>query len=177
MGALVREKVAGEATPEIDAVTVYGPPAVVLAVKTGAVATPDAFVIAMFTPPAKVPLAPLAGAVKVTVTPLMGLLEGSLTVAWNCVANAVLTVAVCGVPPVAVMLAGDAGIDEPHAPIQIDTPRHTPQMQESDAFFMYAVPKFLEFPPSRGTAIPNTNREKSRGENAAVEGNAADGIA
>jgi hypothetical protein len=76
-----------------------------LAVNTGAVATPLAFVVAVFTPPAKVPLAPLPGAVKVTVTPLTGLPPESLTVACSCVANAVLMVALCGVPAVAVMLA------------------------------------------------------------------------
>lgn len=52
-----------------------------MAMKTGAAATPDAFVVAVFTPPAKVPLAPLPGAAKVTVTPLTGLLKESLTVA------------------------------------------------------------------------------------------------
>jgi len=77
-----------------------------LAVNTGAVATPLAFVVAVFTPPAKVPLAPLVGAVNVTTTPLTGLLAASVTVAWSCVANAVLIAVLCGVPPVAVMLAG-----------------------------------------------------------------------
>lgn len=75
------------------------------AVKTAAVAIPDAFVVAVFTPLAKAPLAPLAGAVKVTVTPLTGLLNESFTVACSWVANAVLTAALCGVPAVAVMLA------------------------------------------------------------------------
>jgi hypothetical protein len=55
--------------------------------------------------PLNVPLAPLAGAVNVTVTPLSGLLPASLTVACSAVVNAVLTVALCGVPAVAVMLA------------------------------------------------------------------------
>ncbi len=102
---MVREKLAGVATPETAAVTVYGPPAVPLAVKTGAVATPCALVVALFTPPANVPLAPLAGAVNVTVTPLTGLLKESFTVACSCVANAVLITALWGVPAVAVMLA------------------------------------------------------------------------
>ena len=75
------------------------------AVKTAAVATPDAFVVAVVTPPANVPLAPLPGAEKVTVTPLTGLLKESFTVACSCTANAVLTVALCGVPAVAVTLA------------------------------------------------------------------------
>ncbi len=77
-----------------------------LAVKTAAVATPCAFVVAVFTPPAKVPLVPLAGAVKVTVTPFTGLFPASLTVACSWAANVVLTFALCGVPAVAVMLAG-----------------------------------------------------------------------
>src|SRR5215467_2120129 len=76
-----------------------------LAVKTEAVATPDAFVVAVFTPPANVPLAPLPGAANVTVTPLTGLPPASFTVAWNCTAYAAPTVALCGVPAVAVMLA------------------------------------------------------------------------
>ncbi len=76
------------------------------AVKIAAVATPCAFVRAVFTPPAKVPLAPLAGTVKVTVAPLTGLFPASLTVACSCVAKAVLMTALCGVPAVAAMLAG-----------------------------------------------------------------------
>ena len=71
-------------------------------------ATPLLFVVAVvvFTPPVNVPLAPLAGAVNVTVTPLTGLLLASLTVAASAVAKAVFTVALCAVPAVAVMLAG-----------------------------------------------------------------------
>src|SRR5262249_19589499 len=80
------------------------PPEVLFAVKTGAVATPDALVVAVFTPPAKVPVAPLFGAVKVTVTPLTGLLNESITVACSWMAKAVLTVALCGVPAVAVIV-------------------------------------------------------------------------
>jgi len=75
-----------------------------LAVKIAAVATPCAFVAAVFAPPAKVPLAPLPGDANVTVTPLTGLLRESLTVACSWAANAVLTVALCGVPAVAVMV-------------------------------------------------------------------------
>src|ERR1700680_2746650 len=79
----------------------------VLAVNAAAVATPLAFVTAVFTPPANVPLAPVcAGAVNVTVTPESGLLLASFTVTCSAVANAVLIVALCGVPPVAVTLAG-----------------------------------------------------------------------
>src|SRR5262249_46462927 len=100
----VSEKFVGEPTPAADAVTEYVP-AVPFAMKTAAVATPDAFVVAVFTPPANVPLAPLPGAAKVTVTPLTPLPKESLTVACNCVANAVLIEALCGVPAVALMLA------------------------------------------------------------------------
>jgi hypothetical protein len=100
----VSEKFAGLPTPTTDAATVYTPPAILFAVNVAAVATPWALVTAVFTPPANVPLAPLTGAVNVTVTPLTGLLRLSFTVACMAVANAVLTVALCGVPTVAVML-------------------------------------------------------------------------
>src|ERR1700747_1714611 len=77
-----------------------------LAVNTAEVATPLAFVIAVLAPPANVPLAPVcAGAVNVTVTPETGLVLGYFTVAWSAVVNAVLIVAVCGVPAVAVIAA------------------------------------------------------------------------
>jgi len=76
------------------------------AVNVAEVATPLEFVTAVFTPPANVPLAPLAGALKVTVTPLTGFPPPSFTVATRGAANAVLIVALCGVPLVAVMLAG-----------------------------------------------------------------------
>jgi hypothetical protein len=103
---LVKEKFAGLATPVTVAVTVYGPPAVLLAVNVAAVATPLAFVTAVFTPPANVPLAPPTGAVNVTVTPLTGLFRESSTVACNGIANAVFALALCGVPALAVRLAG-----------------------------------------------------------------------
>src|SRR5204863_9091741 len=64
----VSEKFAGVATPATLAVTVYGPPATLLAVKVADVATPLPLVVAVFTPPAKLPLAPVPGAVNVTVT-------------------------------------------------------------------------------------------------------------
>ena len=75
-----------------------------------AVATPLLLVVAavVLTPPVKIPLAPLAGAVKVTVAPLTALLLASLTVAASAAPKFVLTVALCGVPAVAVMLAGGA---------------------------------------------------------------------
>jgi hypothetical protein len=58
--------------------------------------------------PPNVPLAPEPGAENVTLAPLTGLLLASLTVACNAVLNAVLMVTLCGVPVVAVMLAGGA---------------------------------------------------------------------
>ena len=52
----------------------------------------------MSTPPAKAPLAPLAGALNVTVAPDTGLPKASFTTAASRWAKAVFTVAVCGVP-------------------------------------------------------------------------------
>ena len=56
--------------------------------------------------PAKVALAPLLGAVNVTVAPLTRFPPLSFTVAWSAAANAVLMLALCGVPALAIMLAG-----------------------------------------------------------------------
>ena len=75
-----------------------------LAVKVLAVASPEALVVAVFTPPAKAPLGPVAGAVKVTTTPGTGLPEVSFTVACRAVPKAVLMVALCGEPAVTVMV-------------------------------------------------------------------------
>ena len=55
------------------------------------------------------PLAPVAGAVKVTSTPLAGD-EPVITVATNGAANAVLTAALCGVPLVAVIVSTAAAV-------------------------------------------------------------------
>jgi hypothetical protein len=67
----------------------------------GAEATPDAFVatviVAVLLP--KTPDAPDPGAVNVTFTPETGLLLASFTVTARAFANAVLTVADCGVVP------------------------------------------------------------------------------
>ena len=100
----VSEKFA-EVAPVALATTLYGPPEVAFAVKTAEVATPLAFVVAVFTPPAKVPLAPLVGAVKVTSTPLTGLFPASVTVATNGAVNAVLIGALCPEPLVTTTLA------------------------------------------------------------------------
>jgi hypothetical protein len=53
--------------------------------------------------PPKLPLAPLPGAVNVTVTPLTALPPESFTVACKAVAKAAPSVALCGVPAVAVI--------------------------------------------------------------------------
>src|SRR5260221_8529655 len=127
LARLVSEKFAGVETPVTEAVTLYGPPTVPLAVKTAAVATPCALVTAVLTPPANVPLAPLVGAVKVTVTPFTGLLEESFTVACSCVANAVLIVALWGVPAVALMLAGRPAT--PTAALNVANP--APQLSDA----------------------------------------------
>ena len=80
-----------------------------MAVSVGAVAMPLLLVTAVAVAnPLKAALAPLAGAVKVTVTPAIGLLPASRTVACKAVANAVFTAVLCGVPAVAVMEAGGA---------------------------------------------------------------------
>jgi hypothetical protein len=81
-----------------------------LAVNTAEVATPELLVTAVVTPPANVPLAPLAGAANVTVTPPTGLPPESRTVATRGAANAVLIGALCGVPLVAVIDAATPGV-------------------------------------------------------------------
>jgi len=81
-------------------------------VKTAEVATPLALVVAVFTPPAKEPVAPVVGAVNVTVTPLVGD-PPVVTVATSSAENAAPTVALCGVPLVAVMdSTGGGGVVE-----------------------------------------------------------------
>ena len=78
-----------------------------LAVNVDVVAIPLEFVVALRVAElfANVPLAPLPGAVNVTVTPLTGLPPASFTVACSAVANAALMVALCPEPAVAVTLA------------------------------------------------------------------------
>ena len=62
-------------------------------------ATPEALV--MLVEADNAALAPDAGAAKVTVTPLTGLLAASRTVTCSGTANAVLIAVLCGVPAVA----------------------------------------------------------------------------
>ena len=80
------------------------------AVKRAEVATPDEFVVAVLTPPAKLPLAPLAGGVKVTVTPEAGKPPVPVTVATRGAANWAFTVALCGEPLVTTMVVGTTAV-------------------------------------------------------------------
>src|SRR6202035_3258925 len=108
-----------------------------LAVNTAEVATPLALVIAVFAPPANVPLAPVcAGAVNVTVAPTTGLLPASFTVACSAAVNAVLMVAVCGGPPVAVIAAGAPAVFVKAKFAAVATP-------ETDAATLYGPPTML----------------------------------
>jgi hypothetical protein len=74
----------------------------------GALATPLALVVtgSVVAPPVNVPLAPVDGAVNVTITPLSRLPPLSFTVACKLVGNAVPMAMLWGVPAVAVTDAG-----------------------------------------------------------------------
>jgi len=111
-----------EVAPVALATTLYGPPEVAFAVNVAEVANPLAFVVAVFTPPAKVPLAPLVGGVKVTVTPLTGLFPASVTVATKAAPNAVLTVALCPEPLVTTTLAAGPGVFVSEKLAGVETP-------------------------------------------------------
>src|SRR5215472_15625966 len=91
---LVRKNEAGVVTPDTEAVTVKDP-ALLLAVKVDAVATPLELVVAVVVavPLVNVPLAPLPGAVKVTMAPWTGFVPESRTVADRFVLKALRTVA------------------------------------------------------------------------------------
>jgi hypothetical protein len=104
----VSEKLAGLDTPDTVALTTYEP-VVLFAVNDGEVATPCAFVVAVaaFAMPGNVPLVPLAGAVNVTIAPLINSPRLSVTVASSGMTNGVFTVAVCGVPLVGNTTAAD----------------------------------------------------------------------
>lgn len=94
----VRLKLTVEITPPTEAVTVSAP-IIPLAVYVLEVAVPVESVVSVsvVVPPSKVPLAPVAGAVKVTNAPLKGVLP-NMTFATSGAANAVLTAAVCADP-------------------------------------------------------------------------------
>jgi hypothetical protein len=99
---LVRLKLVVAVTAARLAVTTSAP-IVALAVNVDEVATPFASVVSVSVfdeVDANVPLAPVAGAVKITKTPLTGD-PPIVTVATSGAANAVLSTALCGVPLVA----------------------------------------------------------------------------
>src|SRR5205814_352462 len=90
---LVSEKSAGVATPVtlVKTVSAYDAPKWLEFIRV--LSRPLPLVVAVFTPPAKLPLAPLPGTPNVTVTPATGLPPASFTVATSGAANAVLIVA------------------------------------------------------------------------------------
>jgi hypothetical protein len=126
-GRFVKAKEAGVARPATDAVTVYGPPDVALAVKAGEVATPEALVctvaVMLGGVTANVPLAPDAGAVNVTLAPEIRLPLASFTVATNGRLKAAPTSALWPPPEVAVIVPGApatlvrAKVAEPVTPV------------------------------------------------------------
>src|SRR5579862_4195345 len=97
---LVSAKLAGVATPATDAVTVYAPAAAFATALT--LAWPPASVVAVAED--NVADAPVAGAAKLTVTPLSGLPEASLTSTCSGAAKGARTVVLCGVPAMAVIV-------------------------------------------------------------------------
>ena len=102
-------------------------------------ATPEAFVATVMVAVLllNLPDAPEPGAVKVTFAPLTGLLEESRTVATSGAPKAVLIATLCGVPLVAVMVAGT-----PAAPVvkvrwKLVVP---PSPRKEETMKKYAVP-------------------------------------
>src|SRR5579871_2320369 len=87
-----------------------GAPARFVKLKAALVATPVVLAVAVADPP-KVPVGPELGAVKVTVTPLMGALDPLTTVACRAVPYAVVTAALWPVPALPVIAAGV--VDDP----------------------------------------------------------------
>jgi hypothetical protein len=104
IAVFVRVKSAGSAPDATVAVTVYVPTDP-LAVNGGDVAIPLASVVAVLTPLANVPLAPAAGTSNVTCAPLTAD-PFDVTVTTSGAAKPALTVALCGVPLVAVIEMG-----------------------------------------------------------------------
>lgn len=107
---LVKAKLAGVVAPGVVAVTEYAP-AVALAVNAVDVAMPLEFVVSVSVSVVllpKSPLAPEAGAVKVTATPLVGD-PLVVTVAESGRAKAVLSAALCPPPLVGVMVTVGGG--------------------------------------------------------------------
>ena len=111
----VRMKLADDVAPETEAPT-SAEPDIVFAVKIDEVATPLELVVSVSVDvpfDANVPLASDVGAENVTVAPLTGF-EPCITVAERVLAYAVPTVALCGVPAVAVIVVAGR-LELPHA--------------------------------------------------------------
>jgi hypothetical protein len=111
----VRMKLADDVAPETEAPT-SAEPDIVFAVKIDEVATPLELVVSVSVDvpfDANVPLASDVGAENVTVAPLTGF-EPCITVAERVFAYAVPTVALCGVPAVAVIVVAGR-LELPHA--------------------------------------------------------------
>jgi hypothetical protein len=106
---LVRAKLACAGTPNTEAVTMYVP-ALIPAVIEADVATPEALVVAVFTPPANAPLGPVEGTPNITAAPATGLPLESFTVTTSGAENGVFTAVLCGVPLVATIDAGVAAV-------------------------------------------------------------------
>ena len=104
----------------VSATTVYGPPAVPLAVTAPLVAVPLLMVAGL---PAIVQLAPLPGGVKVTLPPLTGSLLAELTVTLNDEAKAALVLALWLLPPtIAIVKPRDS-----YAPMSVVPKRAMPR--------------------------------------------------
>jgi hypothetical protein len=142
----VSEKVAFVATLETDAVTAYGPPKIPLATRSGALAWPEALVMAVaVAEEPNDPLGPDEGAENVTVNPGSGLPNKSVTVATKGLGKVALTSAVCPLPLAATMACGPLLVSEKLA--FVATP-------ETDAVTRYGPPKTLLATRSGALAWP-----------------------
>ncbi len=130
---LLSEKFTAVRLPD-DAVTVYGPPAVALAVN-GADAMPEELVVTVVVIellPNR-PDAPDDGAVNVTLVPDTGLFPTSFTVTESAVAKAVLMAAECGVAPAFAVI-------EDGAPAVLLSEKFTAVRLPDDAVTVYGPP-------------------------------------
>lgn len=131
------------------------------------VAMPEALVTAVFTPPANAPVAPVPGAVNVTVTPLTAMPLASSTVAMSGAPKTALICALCGVPPVAEMEAGGptgrltlvseklAGAETPVAEAVTVKPPNTPfAVKTGDTATPEAFETAVFTPPAKAPLAP-----------------------
>src|SRR4051812_31106198 len=117
--------------PGAVAATLYLP-ATVFAANARAVAMPLLSVVAVFMPPAKLPLAPVVGAMKVTTIPGTGLPLLSFTRTCNALPNAVPTVALWLFPATMLSFAGAPAVfvivneADPETPVAVATTAYVP---------------------------------------------------